>query len=60
VFAAPRPDGYQVQETVPYQEGTRDSVIYTHLETPGQSSKNHPVSIQRIHQVSHHTSKIEF
>jgi len=52
MLAAARPDGHQIQKTVPHQEGARDCVIYSHMETPGQSSKNHPGSIQGIHQVS--------
>ena len=56
MLAAARPDGRQIQKTVPNQEGAGDSVIYSHMETPGQSSKDHPVSIQGIYQVSLSTS----
>jgi len=52
MLAAARPDGRQIQKTIPNQERARDCVIYSHLETPGQSSENHPGSIQGIHQVS--------
>jgi len=41
MLAAARPDGRQIQKTVPNQEGAGDSVIYSHMETPGQSSKDH-------------------
>jgi hypothetical protein len=52
MLAAARPDGRQIQKTVSNQERARDCVIYSHLETPGQSSENHPDSIQGLQQVS--------